>query len=239
MTVRKKLIQGHRVAVALAAIGAMTLAGCSGSGDDTQPVKDTDKSGSVQGEKTGDKKPAPIKASTAVGKALLNDGDIGPDFSQQNSDDSLEAPTNDICGKTWATNKRREARQQDFFWDSSDKSPNVVVSNEVVVYRPGEAPDAIAEIKAAVSDCDGWKHSQGEMTKLHLVDPPAEALKGSISWEGVDDRDGTEYSYVAVYQSKGDVLSVVYVWATEADKAREYVEDLTPKAAEGLDRAQS
>lgn len=235
---RKKLIQGHRVAVALAAIGAMALAGCSGSGDDTQPVKDSDKSGSVQGEKTGDKKPAPVKASTAVGKALLNDGDIGPGFSQQNSDDSLEAPTNDICGKTWATNKRREARQQDFFWDSSDKSPDVVVSNEVVVYKSGEAGDALAEIKTAVADCDGWKHSQGEMSKLHVVDPPADALKGAIAWEGEDDRDGTEYSYGAVYQVEGDVLSAIYVWARDADKVGEMLEDLTPKAAAGLHKAQ-
>lgn len=234
---RKKLIQGHRVAVALAAIGAMTLAGCSGNGDDTQPVKD-DKSGSVQGEKTGNKKPAPIKASTAVGKALLNDGDIGPDFSQQDSDDGLEAPTNDICGKTWATNKRREARQQDFFWDSSDKSPDVVVSNEVVVYKAGEAPDALAEIKTAVADCDGWKHSQGEMSKLHVVDPPSDALKGAIAWEGKDDRDGTDYSYGAVYQIEGDVLSAIYVWARDSDKVGDMLDDLAPKAADGLHKAQ-
>jgi hypothetical protein len=236
--VRKKLIQGHRLAVALAAIGAMTLAGCSGNGDDTQPVKDSDKSGSVQGEKTGDKKQAPVKASTAVGKALLNDGDIGPDFSQQDSDDGLDAPTNDICGKTWATNKRREARQQDFFWDSSDKSPDVVVSNEVVVYKAGEAPDALAEIKTAVADCDGWKHDQGEMSKLHVVDPPSDALKGAIAWEGKDDRDGTDYSYGAVYQIEGDVLSAVYVWARDSNKVGDMIDDLTPKAAAGLHKAQ-
>lgn len=236
---RKKLIQGHRLALALVAVGAMTLAGCSGDGDDTTPAKDSEKSGSVKGENTGEKKPAPVKAETAVGKALLNEGEIGKDFSVQSSDNSLEAPTNDICGKSWATNQRREARQQDFYWNSADKSPDVVVSNEVVVYKAGEAGDALKEIKTAVADCDGWKHEQGEMSKLHVTDPPSDALKGSISWEGVDARDGTDYSYGAVYQIEGDVLSAVYVWARDSGKRDDMIEDLTLKAAEGLHKAQS
>jgi hypothetical protein len=235
--VRKKLIQGHRLALMVAAVGALTLAGCSGNGDDTAPVKDTDKSGSVKGENAGNKK-APVKAETAVGKALLNEGEIGQDFSVQDSDSGLEAPTNDICGKTWATNQRREARQQDFFWNSADKSPDVVVSNEVVVYKPGEASDALKEIKTAVSDCDGWEHKQGKMSGLDVIDPPSDALKGAVAWEGKDERDGTDYSYAAVYQVEGDVLSAIYVWTRDSDKAGDLIDDLTPKAADGLHRAQ-
>jgi hypothetical protein len=115
-----------------------------------------------------------------------------------------------------------------------------VVSNEAVAYKPGKGAAALAEIKQAVEGCDGWEHGQGEMTDIAVVEPPVGTLGEAFAWRGEDSRKGgTDYSYLAVYQRSGDLLSAVYVWSTSEDEARDVADEVAPKAAAHLERAAS
>ncbi|WP_020579846.1 hypothetical protein [Actinopolymorpha alba] len=230
-----------RLALAFVAAGAIVLAGCSSDEPETtgaqQQTKD-DVPAQVANEKPSEdkKKPTPAQLKSAVGKVVLGEGDIGHDVEVQDQDDTLEAATNDICAKDWSGDNSRIARNQDFFWKSA-RQAKLVVSNEAVAYQPGKGSAAIAELKQAAAECNTWKHDQGTMGKVHIVDPPKGALDGSFAWQGSDDRKGVEYSYVAVYQTKDDLLSALYVWAPSENEARDVAAELAPKAAQRLEKA--
>ncbi|MGW5364113.1 hypothetical protein [Actinopolymorpha pittospori] len=232
-----------RLVLAVVAAGLVALAGCSNnkpSEEAQQPQQTQETPANVANQKAAgavkEEPPTSAQLKNAIGKIILNDGEIGRDVEIQDQDDSLAAPTNDICAKDWASNSTRIARNQDFFWKSA-KTAELVVSNEAVAYQPGKGAAAIAEIEKAVGDCDGWKHDQGEIKDVTAVDPPEGALKGSFAWRGVDDRKGEDYSYLAVYQTDGDLLSAIYVWAGSRDEAREVASDLAPKVADRLKAA--
>ena len=230
-----------RLLLALVAAGALTLAGC-GSDDVGSPDRSSGRDDSPA--KVANKKPSedrePLTAQQlkdAVGAVALGESDVGHDVEVQDQDASLDAPTNDLCAKKWAGDRNRIARNQDFFWKQA-KVAELVVSNESVAYQPGKGAAALAEIKKAVADCDGWEHGQGKMSDIKVIDPPDGSLDGAFSWQGHDERKGdTDYSYVAVYQGSGDLLSAVYVWAEDEDEAHDLADDLAPKAAEKLERA--
>ena len=183
-----------------------------------------------------ERKVTPDQLKAAIGRIILNEGDIGHDTEVQGQDDSLDVPTNDICGKEWPSDRDRLARNQDFFW-KDQREPDLVVSNEAVAYKPGKGEDALAEIKKAIEDCDGWKHDEGEIKDIEVVEAPDGALEGSFAWRGTDDRKEDDYSYIAVYQRSGDLLSAIYIWSTDEDQVKEVAEDLTVKAAQRLERA--
>lgn len=221
------------LALAFAAAALTALAGC-GSGDDSKPAAAVQE---VQPKPTKEvavqPRLDPERLKSAVDKSVLKAKDIGHKVEVQDSDDSLGVPTNDICAKEWASNDFRIARHQDFFWKDAEVA-KLVVSTEVVAYEPGKAKTALAEIKKAVEDCDGWKHDQGEMDKVKPTDPPEGTLAGSFSWKGVDDRKDGEYDYLATYQVKGDLLSAVYVWAEDSSDAKEVAAEVAAKAGERL-----
>ncbi|MBE1604877.1 hypothetical protein [Actinopolymorpha pittospori] len=233
-----------RLVLAVVAAGLVALAGCSNnkpSDEAQQPQQTQETPAKVANQKAAgavkDEPPTSAQLKNAIGKIILNDGEIGRDVEVQDQDDSLQAPTNDICAKDWASNKTRIARNQDFFWKSSAKTAELVVSNEAVAYQPGKGAAALAEIEKALDDCDSWKHPQGEYKDVATVDAPDGALKDSFAWRGVDDRKGKDYSILVVYQTDGDLLSVVYVWADSRDEAQEVASDLAPKVADRLKAA--
>ncbi len=238
-----------RLALALVASCALAVAGCGSGDDDSAGAQQAKAPAKVAENKTATpaKTPTPTPTPTpepktaeeikgSVGKIVLTDKEIGHQVAIQNQDDSLTTPTNDICGRKWAGDKKRLARNQDFFWKSGT-SPSLVVSGEAVAYEPGTGPKALAEIRHAVADCDGWKHDQGQIRDVTEVDPPSGALKGAFAWRGVDSRDGETYSYLAVYQADGDLLSAVYVWADSRSQARDVAGQVVPKVADRLENA--
>jgi outer membrane murein-binding lipoprotein Lpp len=239
-----RLVPRFRLVLAVVAAGLVALAGCSSNDKPStqaqqqppQQIQETPANVANEKPAAKDEPPTSAQLKNAIGKIILNDGEIGRGVEVQDQDDSLDAPTNDICAKDWASNSTRIARNQDFFWKSA-KTAELVVSNEAVAYQPGKGAAAIAEIEKAVGDCDGWKHDQGQIKDVTTVDPPEGALKGSFAWRGVDDRKGEDYSYLAVYQTDGDLLSAIYVWAGSRDEAREIASDLVPKAADRLKAA--
>jgi hypothetical protein len=217
----------------------LLLAGCS---SDEQGSPDSSHAGKSEAKTVADK-PKPERKMTAeelkaaIGAIVLGEGDVGREVEVQDQDDSLETPTNDICARKSPADGNRIARNQDFFWKSA-RVAELVVSNEAVAYQPGKGAAAFAEIKKAVEGCDGWEHQRGEMSDIELVDPPTGTLGDAFAWSGQDSRKGgTDYSYLAVYQRRGDLMSAVYVWSTDEDEAREVAEDVAPKAAARLERA--
>lgn len=237
---RKNLVSGYRSAVAVTAVGLLLFAGCSSDSDEPEGTDTRDVEKSSVEEDVDELSKDDIRAlEAAVGKAKLNEGDVGHDVSVEDTSEGTDAPTNDICGENWATNSLRVARQQDYFWKSDEAPAQLVVSNEVVAYQPGTATDVLNEIEQSVADCDGWEHAKGEMSDVESVDPPGDALDNARSWEATDDREEDAYSYVAVYQTKGDLMSALYVWATDGDQAREVADELTPEVAKKLESAQN
>ena len=175
-----------RRAFALVACCALAVAGCGSSDDDSagaKPAKPPAKvaeARTVKPTKTSTPTPEPKTADElkgSIGKIVLTDKEIGHEVEIQNQDDSLTTPTNDICGRKWAGDKKRLARNQDFFWESG-KSASLVVSGEAVAYRPGTGSKALAEIERGVSDCDGWKHEQGQIRDVTAVDPRRARSRG-------------------------------------------------------------
>ncbi|MGW0231721.1 hypothetical protein ACWDWO_25720 [Actinopolymorpha singaporensis] len=238
-----------RLALALVASCAVALAGCGSSDDDSagaqhgKPPAKVAETRAAKPTKTSTPTPTPTaepktaeELKGSIGKIVLTDKEIGHDVQIQNQDDSLSTPTNDICGRKWAGDRKRLARNQDFFWKSAS-SPSLVVSGEAVAYEPGTGSKALAEIERAVADCDGWKHDQGQIRDVTVVDPPSGAVKGAFAWRGVDARDGRTYSYLAVYQAEGDLLSAVYVWADSRSEARDIAGQVVPKIADRLQNA--
>ncbi len=225
------------LALAFAAAALTALAGC-GSGDDPKPAAAAQEVKAKPTKSAPAAKPRlePEQLKSAVDKSVLRAKDIGHKVEVQDQDDSLDVPTNDICAKEWVTNGFRVARHQDFFWKDAEVA-ELVVSTEVVAYEPGQAKAALAEIKKAVGDCDGWKHDQGEMDKVKSSDAPKGALADSFAWKGVDERKDGDYNYLATYQVRGDLLSAVYVWAEDSGDAKEISGDLTQKAAVRLSKA--
>jgi hypothetical protein len=240
-----RLVPRFRLVLAVVAAGLVALAGCSSNdkpptqAQQQPPQQIQETPANVANEKPAakDEPPTSAQLKNAIGKIILNDGEIGRGVEVQDQDDSLDAPTNDICAKDWASNSTRIARNQDFFWKSADKTTELVVSNEAVAYQPGKGAAALAEMEKALDDCDSWKHPQGEYKDVATVDAPDGALKDSFAWRGVDDRKGKDYSVLAVYQTDGDLLSVVYIWADSRDEANEVAADLVPKVAERLKAA--
>ena len=214
--------------LALVATGVMVLTGCS---DDGPGAADAGERSPASTPSTSSRP----KPEQAVTRALLTAAQVGHDVRVQDDSSGVRAPTNDVCGKSWATNTQRVARRQLFFWKDA-KAVDLVVSHEVVVYRKGAAPGVLEEIEAAVADCDGWRHRQGEIKDPRLTDPPATAPDGAVAWAATDERQGTEFSYLAVYQVEGDVLSALYVWAAGTRSAAEIADELTPKVTARLER---
>ncbi|MEQ7127456.1 hypothetical protein ABN034_23305 [Actinopolymorpha sp. B11F2] len=229
-----------RYVLSVLAVGVLMLAGCSS--DEQGSPETASRSDKPAAKPVGDK-PKPERKMTAaelkaaIGVIVLGEGDVGREVEVQDQDDSLDAPTNDICARKSAADGDRLARNQDFFWKSANVA-ELVVSNEAVAYQPGKGAAAFAEIKKAVGGCDGWEHSQGEMADVEIVDPPTGTLGDAFAWRGQDSRKGgTDYSYLAVYQRRGDLVSAVYVWSTSEDEAREVADEVAPKAAARLERA--
>ncbi|HZC26424.1 MAG TPA: hypothetical protein VE287_05330 [Actinopolymorphaceae bacterium] len=223
--------------VAVLLVLAYTATGC---GSDDKPASAPARHPAA---KVAHKKPPPDKPATAtelkkaVGVAILAAGDVGHGVEMQDQDKTLDEPTNDVCAKVWSGDKTRLARTQDFFWKTAKVAP-LVVSSEAVAYQPGKGAAALTQIRKAVAGCHGWTHPQGTMGHIKVIEPPKGSLHGAFSWQGKDDRKGgSDYSYVAVYQNNGDLLSAVYVWSTSEDQAHDVVGALAPKAAARLEKA--
>lgn len=235
-----------RVLMAVAAAGVLVaMTGCSN--EDEAPLRaskaDTTEKKQQKSEPipkaTPEKttEPAPKELSGAVSEAILAVDDVGNGVEEQDREKSLDTVTNDICAKQWPMNEERTAREQVFYWEGD--VGEVVVSNEIVAYKDGQGPEALDEIRQAVSECGDWRHRQGEITGVSEADVPEGALEDSFAWEATDERTAgdTTYSYVAVYQLRDDLLSGLYLWAPSTDEAYDLAAELVPKAAERLQSA--
>jgi hypothetical protein len=126
---------------------------------------------------------------------------------------SLKKPTLDICHESLPSEKLRVARFTiGFVHDQADPA----VSNEIVIYRPGGAAQAMRDIVKAVKACPKGAVTVGQVsitTDITPLHPKGTFLPGALAYGyhqygTVSGRTVSQYALV-VYQRLGDVLSSV------------------------------
>jgi hypothetical protein len=150
---------------------------------------------------------------------ILKPRQVGPRYRLQSRPDGhgvKNLVTLDLCGFTFHSERLRAKRLQVNYVRPG--SP-VVVSNEVVVYRPGGTKLALSELRRAIATCprgpvDSNIAGIGPITyRLKKLRFPA-LLPGSIALRvhitGKANGRHVDFTSLGVYQVKGAVLSGVY-----------------------------
>jgi len=136
--------------------------------------------------------------------------------------------TLDLCGFRFASESRRTGRFQVAYLRHGSE---LVVSNEVVSYRPGGAALAMREVEQAVRSCPprevpstvrGVPPLRYQFTRLSTAGkgllPGAIALRMTASGT-VNGKKRTETSF-GVYQTRSNILSGIYVYGGSVEKRR-------------------
>jgi hypothetical protein len=158
-------------------------------------------------------------APPSVTQLVLKAAQVGNGYIPvRRSDGSgLKQVTLDLCGRGgYASESRRTARLQ---VDYLKSKATVGLSNEVVIYRPGGAAQAMREVIAHAATCPKHVIATGDpnvpnatftITRIH----DSKLLKGALAVKvrvqatvGGKTFDQTSY---AVYQRSGNVLSGTY-----------------------------
>ena len=124
----------------------------------------------------------------------------------------------DLCAFDFPSEKLRTDRLQVNYERSST---SVSISNEVVTYRPGKAAQAIAEARYAATHCPtagrvspyfGGPPATFRLTMLADSRLPSGyvALHAHVATVVKGQRE--EITSIAIYQVRGDVVSIVYVY---------------------------
>lgn len=120
-----------------------------------------------------------------------------------------------VCEKNFASESKREAREQVSYTIQGPKGPLVAASNEVVLYRAGGASEAYSELMSAVASCPssyalagGNSLSQSQMVPVaHGLASETVALAQYLTQAG----DPSVWQ-IGIYQFHGNYLTAVYVY---------------------------
>jgi hypothetical protein len=166
---------------------------------------------------------APAVAASApnLDPLLLTGAQVGPGYQlfQREGGRGLGVPTLDGCGLRYPSEKLRTARVQVVY---GSRTSALVVSNEVVAYRPGGAAQALREATASIGRCPRGKVKAGKGTVVYRLTrlPAASVPPGGvgIAYSAVYTEAGKSerVEAVAVYVRNGDTLSGVYVYEGNA-----------------------
>jgi hypothetical protein len=153
-----------------------------------------------------------------VARVVLRPAQVAPDVTLKRFPGGNRIAgqvTLDLCGYTFRTEALRLARLQVAY----TRGAVLVVSNEVVAYKPGGAASALRELRTAIAHCPaGYVSSKVPGTGLlknsiTRVSAPG-TLPGSIA---ILDRitqklngKTTRFDAILVFQARRDVLSGVY-----------------------------
>jgi hypothetical protein len=154
-------------------------------------------------------------AATPVNSLVLKPAQIGPGYGAHlipGGNKVVDQVTLDLCKTHYATEALRVRRIQLAYVKSGTA---VRMSNEVVRYRAGGAAKAMTEMRSAIAHCPTHPIAAPEaglglityrLTRLR----PAGLLPGAIALRVRAKASGGSYDTVAIYQTRGDVLSGVY-----------------------------
>jgi hypothetical protein len=126
---------------------------------------------------------------------------------------TLKRPTVDICHESLPSEKRRLSRFTiGFVHSQSDPA----ISNEIVIYKPGGAAQAMRDVVKAVKACPTGPVTVGAVsvtTKITPLHPKGTFLPGALAYGyhqygTISGHTVSQYALV-VYQRLGDVLSSV------------------------------
>ena len=158
--------------------------------------------------------------SETVARVVLTPAQVAPDVALQPFPGGKKVAgevTLDLCGYTFRTEALRLARLQVMY----ARAGTPIISNEVVVYKPGGAASAMRELRAAIAHCPvGFAQSTvrgiGQLKNSieHMRAPGL--LPGSIAIldriiERVNGKT-RRFDTIFVFQARRNVLSAVYGW---------------------------
>jgi hypothetical protein len=153
-----------------------------------------------------------------VGQLILRASQVGPGWVlfQRTDGHGVKQVTLDLCGSDYSSENRRVARLQTNYLHSGTKTG---ISNEVVIYRPGGAAQAMREVIRHAVNCpkgpvpSGLQGVPDLVYQITRIEDPS-LLKGylavRVSVSGVVKGKRITDVWYAVYQRRGDVLSGVY-----------------------------
>jgi hypothetical protein len=163
--------------------------------------------------------------------------DVGADYSRYTVEggDIVDAdhPTFGYCDHTFDSDGLRRTRlQASFRAGSGTLSP---VSNEIVVYRPGGAVQALAEVRAHLN-CTSYRPSDTvEATSLRQVVAVKGSPPGSIAeCNQLRYADKKTVWSCSTYLVRADVLSAVYTYGPTLAEAQRLAGIYVPVAASRL-----
>jgi len=151
---------------------------------------------------------------------VLTPAQVGSGYRLQQRDGGrgLQRPTLDFCGFRFASEGLRSGRLQ-VNYTRSATAP--ALSNEIVTYRSGKAPQALAEARAAIRQCPkkavpNPSGSGAPVTFRVTTLPTKGLLPGSVAFFVVASTtvNGVRQSLTAIviYQVRGDILSGIYAY---------------------------
>jgi hypothetical protein len=185
---------------------------------------------------------AAVAAAPKPAKLVLTRAQAGKGFFEAivQGGQSLKQPTLDICHETLPSEKLRLARDKVAF-QRNTADPAIV--NEVVVYKPGGAAQALRDVVAAVKACPKGPVAVGTVsitttiTKLHAKGTflPGSITLGYHAFGTVSGHTVSTYAAV-VYERRGDVLSGVYAFGSTLAKRLTFVGRAATQSALNLKR---
>ena len=153
-------------------------------------------------------------------KLVLRSSQVGPKYVLLpfQGGKSLAQPTLDMCHLSFKSEALRVARDQVTF---QRLRADPTISNEVVLYKPGGAAQAMRDVLSGIKRCPKGAVTDGNVsltTTIALQHPKAAFLPGfiALSLHEVGTVAGKPASLdgAIVYQRKGDILSGVYAYSS-------------------------
>lgn len=203
----------NRVVVASAWLFLIALSGCGADSDGSiaeQPVPVTPSSKAAQ--------PTDAELTLSVD---VKPEDLPNEYGSENLFGELGNRvdgyvTMDLCGADFPSEALRTARHQVAYSASNGDS----ISTETVAYEPGGAEQAMAELRGAVGSCPNSfvasKVAGQPAMKMGFEALPQEAdwQEGSVGLRvTITPEKGPNVSGAVIYQTRGDIMAAVYVWA--------------------------
>jgi hypothetical protein len=159
-------------------------------------------------------------ASPLLAQVVLKPAQVGPGYRlvQRPDGHGVKYVTLDLCGQSFRSEAFRTDRLQVDYYTRS--STAVSLSNEVVVYKPGKARTALAEVRYVAQHCPskpvvspyGGPAIRYRLTSLS----DAQLVQGYVALRvdarGVFNGKVKTITVLGVYQVKGDVLVGVYAY---------------------------
>lgn len=150
--------------------------------------------------------------------------------------------TLDLCGQTFASERLRVTRLQVAYLHLR---PNILVSNEVVGYRPGGTQEAMSELRNVAAHCPSGPQAPTvvgaptiayRLQRLHIGGLDPGYVAACVHESAIENGIPHVAVRFAIYQTRGRVLSAIYVQASTSSLAQHVAERAAVQSSHNLTR---